>query len=334
MDAALAAAATAVRTAGAVSPRWGAAVGMPLFGRVAKPRPVHPGDGPTMSRARRGRVRIPGIDRRGADVDTYEWGEGTRVVVLAHGWDGRAAQFSRLVREFVVEGYRVVSFDAPAHGSSAGRRTYLVDWLDVFTVLQQRHGRFEAMIGHSFGGLATLVGAAGGTDAARIVTIAAPADADLLLRQFQGMLGYSDAVSAAMRERFASRYFPGERDPFAWLSTVRRPLPAAVPLLVVHDEGDRVVPFGESARIATANPGARLLATTGLGHNRILAADVVLDAVVDFVTSPQVAGPAELAEPAALSELAEPAAARHPATASAPRRAGARDELREPALRG
>ncbi len=286
MNLALAAAGTSVRAAAALSPRWGAAVAMPLFGHVAKPRPVHADDEATMLHARLHTVRIAGIDRRGVDVDTYEWGDGPRTVVLSHGWNGRASQFSVLVRELVAEGYRVVSFDAPAHGGSGGRHTYLVDWLDVFTALQDRHGAFDAMVGHSFGGLATLVGVAGGIDAARVVTIAAPADADLLLRQFQSMLGYSDAVAASMRALFATRYFPGEPDPFAWLSSVRRPLPAGVPLLVAHDHGDRVVPFAEAGRVVSANPGATLLATEGLGHNRILTEDAVLDAVMGHVRAP------------------------------------------------
>ncbi|MBW9121194.1 alpha/beta hydrolase [Microbacterium trichothecenolyticum] len=297
MNLALTAAGASVRAAAALSPRWAAAVAMPLFGYVAKPRPVHADDEPTMLRARPRTVRVPGVDRRGVDVDTYEWGDGPRTVVLSHGWNGRASQFSMLVRELVAEGYRVVSFDAPAHGASGGRRTYLVDWLGVFAALQERHGAFEAMVGHSFGGLATLVGVAGGVDAARVVTIAAPADADLLLSQFQGMLGYPDAVATSMQELFARRYFPGEADPFAWLSSVRRPLPAGVPLLVAHDHGDRVVPFGEAGRIIAANHGSRLLATQGLGHNRILTDDAVLDAVLGHVRSPlDVAAPAEVEE--------------------------------------
>jgi pimeloyl-ACP methyl ester carboxylesterase len=300
MDLALTAAGASVRVASAVSPRWGAAVAMPLFGRVAPPRPVRSDDEHTMWRARRGRVRIAGIDRRGTDVETYEWGGGSRTVVLAHGWDSRASRFAPLVRELVAEGYRVVAFDAPAHGASGGRRSYLVDWLHVLAALQERYGAFEAIIGHSFGGLATLVGVAGGIDAARIVTVAAPADADALLTQFQAGLGYSDAVSLRMRELFASRYFPGQPDPFAWLSSVRRPVVATVPLLIAHDRGDRLVPFGEAERIAAAHPGARLLETKGLGHNRILEADVVLDAVLGHLAMP-------IAEPAALAmtELGE-----------------------------
>jgi pimeloyl-ACP methyl ester carboxylesterase len=247
-----------------------------------------------MSLARRRTLRIPGVDRRGVDVVVYEWGRGPRTVVLSHGWLGRASQFSSLVRELVADGYRVVAFDGPAHGESGGRHMYLVDWLDVFDDLQRRHGAFEAIIGHSFGGLAALVAVAGGVDAARVVTISSLADADELLRQFQRMLGYSDAITVRLRERFAARYFPGDPDPFAWLSAVRRPLPAGYPLLIVHDEGDGFVPFDQSRRIAAANPGATFIRTTGLGHNRILGADLVLDAVVDFVAA-DVAGPAPVA---------------------------------------
>ncbi len=50
----------------------------------------------------------------------------------------------------------------------------------------------------------------------------------------------------------------------------------------MHDEGDRVVPFAESARIADANPSAQRLTTRGLGHSRVLQSDQFLDAVLDL----------------------------------------------------
>lgn len=316
MDLGLALAGTSVRAASAVSPRWGASIALPLFASVSKPRPVHRDDVPTMLRARRRSIRIAGVDRRGVDVVVYEWGAGDRTVVLAHGWNGRASQFATLVRELVAEGFRVVAFDAPAHGESGGRRTYLVDWIDVLTQLQDRYGTFAAVVGHSFGGLGSLVSVAGGIEADRVATVASPADAELLLSQFQTMLRYRDGVARELTSRFARRYFPDDEDPFAWLSAVRRPLPAGTPLLVVHDERDGVVPFGEGARIATANPGALSLTTSGLGHSRILGADAFLDAVVDFVATaptptPGAAGASPAADEAAdaRNRVAEPVTA-------------------------
>ncbi|MNY81734.1 hypothetical protein D3C86_2234480 [compost metagenome] len=63
-----------------------------------------------------------------------------------------------------------------------------------------------------------------------------------------------------------------------------------------------MVPFTEAGRIAAAHPGSRLLATTGLGHNRILTADAVLDAVLEHLRSP-------IAEAARLASIAEFSAA-------------------------
>ncbi|HTQ77725.1 MAG TPA: hypothetical protein VMI15_06850 [Burkholderiales bacterium] len=43
------------------------------------------------------------------------------------------------------------------------------------------------------------------------------------------------------------------------------------------------VPYAQGAALARAWPGARLLATEGLGHGRILEADRVLSAAAHFI---------------------------------------------------
>ncbi|MGH8622863.1 MAG: alpha/beta fold hydrolase, partial [Burkholderiales bacterium] len=69
-------------------------------------------------------------------------------------------------------------------------------------------------------------------------------------------------------------------------------------LLVVHDQGDDVVPFAEGAAIAASWPDARLLPTTGLGHRGVVRDPAVVAEVVRFV-----AGGA--AVPALLGEAAQ-----------------------------
>jgi len=56
-----------------------------------------------------------------------------------------------------------------------------------------------------------------------------------------------------------------------------------VPLLVIHDRGDREVAFANGAEIATSWPGAELLTTDGLGHRRILASQQVSERAAEFV---------------------------------------------------
>ena len=287
MSAAHVIAAAAVRAAGRISPGWGSAIALPLFGSVAAPHPIDPADRETMWRAERSTVRIPGVDRRGRDLAVYEWGRPDGdVIALAHGWNGRASQFATLVRELVSEGYRVVAFDAPAHGDSVGRGTYLLDWVAALGELQERHGRLTAVIGHSFGGLATLLAAAQGIAVDRVVTVAAPADADLLLSQFQKQAGLRRPDGGRASRAIRAPLLPRRR------RSVRRfcrrcgiLFRAATRLLVVHDESDRVVPFREAARIVGANAGAVSLVTRDLGHSRILRADPFLDAVLDFLAT-------------------------------------------------
>jgi pimeloyl-ACP methyl ester carboxylesterase len=55
------------------------------------------------------------------------------------------------------------------------------------------------------------------------------------------------------------------------------------PALVIHDHGDRVVPWKQGAALAKTWPGARLLSTVGLGHGRILESDIALLAAGDFI---------------------------------------------------
>jgi pimeloyl-ACP methyl ester carboxylesterase len=61
------------------------------------------------------------------------------------------------------------------------------------------------------------------------------------------------------------------------------------PLLVVHDEQDRAVPFVCGASLAGAWPGAELHATRGLGHSRILRDPQVVSAVTDFIRAGRLA---------------------------------------------
>jgi pimeloyl-ACP methyl ester carboxylesterase len=282
--------ATGIRTVGAVSPTLAGRLAFPLFMRVGRRTLVAREDRATHDVARRGTVRIPGLRRQGVDVVTYEWGSGADTVVLAHGWQSRASVFAPLVRELRSEGFRVIAFDAPANGDSPGRGTYLVDHLDIIAELQHHHGAFHAIVGHSFGALAALVSVHDGIAARRVVSIAGAGSPEVFIDGFGEALGLDRPGRDALAHRFTARLFPAGPDPFERFSALRHPLPGATPLLLVHDHGDRRVPFSQSERLAEVNgPAARLVATDGLGHNRILRADVTLDEVTAFLTAADVA---------------------------------------------
>ncbi len=285
MNATLQAVRGTLASASAVSPAFAAQLALPLFMHVGRRMPVLESDAPTMRRARLWEAAIPGVRGRGARVHVHEWGDGADVVLLVHGWQGRASQFAPLVRELLAERFRVVAVDMPAHGDAPGRATSLVDWLDAIRAVQARHGALHGLVGHSLGGLATLVAAAEGVQVRRVVTASAPADAAAVFDVFADRLGLDEQADAAMRDLFARRYFPGQ-DPIARLSAVAHPLRSPVRTLVAHDARDRVIPHGEATRLRSALPGAAVLDTDGGWHARLVRSDAFLDAAVEHLIAP------------------------------------------------
>jgi pimeloyl-ACP methyl ester carboxylesterase len=282
-----------------VSPALAGRLALPLFRQVRPVLPVRRGDRAVHEHAERGTITV-----RGREIVTYAWGHGPDTVLLVHGWRGRASQFGPIVRELRAEGYRVVAFDAPANGDSAGRRTDIRDYLAAIDELQRRHGMFRLIVGHSFGALAALTAVRGGTATGGVVAIAGMADARYLVDSFAIRVGLGAASADVLAREFTRRVLPDVELPYARFDAVADPLPESVPLLVVHDRADREVAVGESLRLHEAHGArSRLVLTEGAGHSRVLGADATLDAVTAFVTG----GLAAL-DAAGLGQVAVPAA--------------------------
>ncbi len=266
--------------AGRLSPRLAGDLAYRLFFFTRPRMAVRAADAATQDDARRGRLLV-----RGIPVTTYTWSTGPRTVLLLHGWRGRASQFSPLVRELVAEGFRVVAFDAPAHGSSGGRHTDIRDWVDAAEQLDRTHGPFSALIGHSFGGLAALTVARSSGSVPAVAVVAGAAAPEAFLAQFVRDLRLDAATADRLRIRFHRRLRLDPATAVERYDAAAHPLPADTALLVVHDRGDRRMPDHDALRLYTAHTGrSRLVRTVGLGHTRVLSADPTLDAVVALVT--------------------------------------------------
>lgn len=266
------------RSASRLSPALAGSLALRAFFQTQPRLPLRETDAATHAAAVRESIRIGG-----KDVVTYRWGRGDDTVLLVHGWRGRASQFAPLVRELTAEDFHVVAFDAPAHGESAVARTDIRDWIGAIEALQQRHGRFPLIVGHSFGGLAALTAVRWGTTAGRVATIASAGTPQVFLDQFSMMLDLNPRARASFEERFFAKFGEDAASMRLRYDAVANPLPPAVELLALHDASDRQVPQTASADVVAAHGGrARLVRTHGLGHNRILADDATLDAVTAF----------------------------------------------------
>lgn len=218
------------------------------------------------------------VDRRHGGLAAWRQGSGP-VVLLVHGWGGRGGQLTSFAPALVEAGCTVVTFDAPAHGASPGRLASVVLFADAIAEVARVTGA-RAVIGHSMGGAAAAWAVARGLELDAVVAIGAPRTPATFFHSFADALRLSPGVRGAIRERVEARVGIRMEDVDV---TTAAPRHHAAPMLVVHDHSDREVPFESGAAIADAWPGARLLATTGLGHRRILRDARVIDAAVSFV---------------------------------------------------
>ena len=223
-------------------------------------------------------LRAPLWNGARVPVAAWRWGHGP-TALLVHGWEGRGSQLGALVEPLVAAGMSVVAFDAPGHGNSPDHRLYLTDLADCIADVAAAVGPLHALVAHSYGAAAALLAKSrGAVEATRNVMIAPNVLIEDAVRRFARLVGLDDRDREALERRLAVQTGLGlEAVTLDALVGVR-----ASDLLVIHDRDDREVPFQHGERLAAAWPGARLTATDGLGHRRILRDATVLAAAVEF----------------------------------------------------
>lgn len=200
-------------------------------------------------------------------IHAWRWGRGP-VVFMIHGWNGRGIQFHRFVAPLVSSGYTAIAIDGPAHGASSGRITSYFEFTDTLRAFlaKDRQLPIKGIIGHSFGAAAAINALSKEGQALNLVCIAPVLHLrELLLNTFEGY-GIPKALYNSLIGRFEKRFGYNLKadNPHRLLGGL------AAPVLIVHDEVDRIASFGESAEQVHKHAHVTLLATKGLGHRRLL----------------------------------------------------------------
>ncbi len=230
--------------------------------------------------------------RRGRKVVTESWGAGScaggdaPVVYLLHGWGGHRGQFGAFVEPLTSAGFRVVAVDALGHGDSGpgffGRgRGLLPDFARALDAAIEHYGPPHGLIAHSLGASAAAITVLNGLPVTRLVLISPISTTMSGVEIFARMARIGPKVRALMPRRIERIV----RLPLSHFDIVSRAAESEdlPPALVVHDSGDRTVPFDLGVLVAAAWPGGQLLRTDGLGHRRILADRTVIESVTGFV---------------------------------------------------
>lgn len=218
-------------------------------------------------------------------LPTETVGKNGHRILVVHGWGSRAEYLSDLAIGLRQTGAEVVVLDLPGHGASSGRRLDLRIAAEAIVAAERHFGRFDGVVGHSFGGAAVMM-AAGSVfpelkplQAARIALIGSPSSMGEVFNGFASMVGLGRGSVGAMRNR-AMELVGAQVEDLDGVSVARR---IDRPLLVVHAEDDKEVNVGHAQRYIGVSPHVRHLWANGHGHRRIVSAPEVIAAVASFL---------------------------------------------------
>ncbi len=221
-------------------------------------------------------VRVNSINR---DIMVYHYGDAPKKILLVHGWSGSGTQLSKIADQLLAKGYSTVSFDAPAHGKSPGKRTLLPHFIEAIHYLEEQYGPFEAAIGHSLGGMSLLRSTKHGLNIQKLVIIGTANSITAITKNFAKNLQLTEKVATLLKSYFDHRYGEDLNNYSGAVSAKG----IKIPTLVVHDKNDVDVHYSSAHEITDALENGELLLTEQLGHRKILGDQKVISQIVKFI---------------------------------------------------
>ncbi|MFT6321945.1 MAG: pimeloyl-ACP methyl ester carboxylesterase [Granulosicoccus sp.] len=216
-------------------------------------------------------------------LKTYEWGTGAKTILLVHGWQSRGTALRSFVPKLKEAGFRVVAFDAPAHGDSSGKRADLIGYGGAIKALYNKYENVTGVICHSFGGAAAayaMYKLDPSIELERFVSIGTPA-------------AFSYPVYNGLRTMNAPpmvrKYFIEKLERVSGMELGKtnfeyiNPFLKIEKALIVHDKQDEQVDFAEAEKMVKHWKNAELQVTDGFGHFHLIKSPEVIERVVDFI---------------------------------------------------
>jgi len=223
------------------------------------------------------------LPKSNREIQGYVYGYSRTRVLLVHGWAGRGTQLFRLADKLLENKMMVVSFDAPAHGLSQGKRTNMLEFIEAIRAVEKKYGPFQAAVGHSFGGMSLINAVSSGFKIDKLVTIGADNSIPEIFRYFVKKMELKPEIAIRLQRLFEKKH----RTRLDYFTSVNRAERIKIPVLVIHDSEDRFVDVRSAIAIRRKLEKGELLITHGLGHHKIFKSPEVIERVIEFLQEPQ-----------------------------------------------
>ncbi|MBL0334462.1 MAG: alpha/beta fold hydrolase [Chitinophagaceae bacterium] len=219
----------------------------------------------------------------GDTIRGWRWNKGgDKKALIVHGYESTVLNFDRYIKPLVKKGYEVLAFDAPAHGRSGGKKINAPLYKKMILEINRQFGPLDAMIAHSFGGLAAALAMEEINHTAnhKMVLIAPATETPTAIDSFFRFL----KLDPALRDEFERIIVQKGGVSSAWYSIRRAMKHIRASVLWVHDEDDDTTPWADAQKVKAENhPNIHFVVTSGLGHRRIYRDNKVSRTILDFL---------------------------------------------------
>ncbi len=220
------------------------------------------------------------IEFKGFQIQTYCWKGGDKKVLLIHGWEGQAGNFSDLIELLNEENFTVFAFDGPSHGFSSKGRTSLFEFTELVSEMIKKFD-VKNLVSHSFGGVATTYSLFSNQDIEidKYVMLTTPDKFSERISDVARDTGVSGKVVEKLTHKLEDELQLDVSE--LNVSTFVREIKVRK-ALIIHDRDDKVIPIERSLNVHQHWKNSQFVEVTETGHFRILRTEGVLKTVLNF----------------------------------------------------
>ncbi|MGE5944806.1 MAG: alpha/beta fold hydrolase, partial [Flavobacteriales bacterium] len=196
-------------------------------------------------------------------IMTYQWIGKKETILLVHGWESNTSRWKKLIEILKPLDYNIIALDAPAHGNSGGALFNAVLYSECINVVAKKVNP-TVIIGHSVGGIATIISQhkCHVPSVKKLVLLGAPSNFTGIFDRYKSMMRYNKKVSNGIDEFVLKRF--GHLPSYYHISNFSENIHCQG--LVIHDKGDRIIPYKDALDYQENYKNSVLISTTGLGH--------------------------------------------------------------------
>ncbi|HKB44771.1 MAG TPA: alpha/beta hydrolase [Chitinophagaceae bacterium] len=212
----------------------------------------------------------------------FKWGNGSRKLLLTHGWGSKAADFMEIINALKeINDLEIIAFDAPSNGSSEGELSNLLLFIQSIEAITLHFGEPDILVGHSLGAMANMIALSEMKITPSLLISIAPLIR--LKENFEYTMNIVGVPQMAQDNFFKSFEEKFNRQASHYNLIDWYILDKKVKHWLAYDENDHISTYNYLKEFLDANQSIVSQKYEGVGHERMIKSAQVINDLVEVV---------------------------------------------------